>query len=151
LKSVRNGHSSVRLSVPKCSSPCYPGSRHSSASVSLCPRGSALPLCVSCVLFRSRGSAFHVLRRPQLQIGGRLAFCHLAASGSSSARADPGVATPSRAPGPRPAPASWSCSCPGARRRTRRRTAQRCGGALDRGGKARGSPATGASAPASVI
>ncbi|PVH35639.1 hypothetical protein PAHAL_7G233000 [Panicum hallii] len=71
----------------------------------------------SCVLFRSRRSAFHALRRPQLQIGGRLAFCHLAASGSSSARADPGAATPSRAPSPRPAPASWSCSCPGARRR----------------------------------
>ncbi|KAK3143592.1 hypothetical protein QOZ80_4AG0302260 [Eleusine coracana subsp. coracana] len=33
------------------------------------------------VLFRSRRSALRALRRPQLQIGGRLAFCHLAASG----------------------------------------------------------------------
>ncbi|KAK1685783.1 hypothetical protein QYE76_046631 [Lolium multiflorum] len=33
------------------------------------------------VLFRSRGAAKRALRRPQLQIGGRLAFCHLAASG----------------------------------------------------------------------
>ncbi|KAL5214183.1 hypothetical protein ABZP36_003335 [Zizania latifolia] len=33
------------------------------------------------VLFRSRRSADRALRRPQLQIGGRLAFCHLAASG----------------------------------------------------------------------
>lgn len=33
------------------------------------------------VLFRSRSSALRALRRPQLQIGGRLAFCHLAASG----------------------------------------------------------------------
>ncbi|CAL5029780.1 unnamed protein product [Urochloa decumbens] len=34
------------------------------------------------VLFRSRRSALRALRRPQLQIGGRLAFCHLAASGA---------------------------------------------------------------------
>ncbi|PWZ45205.1 UBP1-associated protein 2A [Zea mays] len=33
------------------------------------------------VLFRSRRSALRALSRPQLQIGGRLAFCHLAASG----------------------------------------------------------------------
>jgi heterogeneous nuclear ribonucleoprotein A1/A3 len=33
------------------------------------------------VLFRSRRSALRALNRPQLQIGGRLAFCHLAASG----------------------------------------------------------------------
>ncbi|CAO2043913.1 unnamed protein product [Urochloa humidicola] len=33
------------------------------------------------VLFRSRRSALRALRRPQLQIGGRLAYCHLAASG----------------------------------------------------------------------
>jgi len=33
------------------------------------------------VLFRSRRAALRALRRPQLQIGGRLAFCHLAASG----------------------------------------------------------------------
>jgi heterogeneous nuclear ribonucleoprotein A1/A3 len=36
------------------------------------------------VLFRSRRSALRALRRPQLQIGGRLAFCHLAASGPAS-------------------------------------------------------------------
>ncbi|KAL6844503.1 hypothetical protein ACP4OV_026176 [Aristida adscensionis] len=33
------------------------------------------------VLFRSRRSALRALRRPQVQIGGRLAFCHLAAAG----------------------------------------------------------------------
>ncbi|RLM73427.1 hypothetical protein C2845_PM15G25800 [Panicum miliaceum] len=33
------------------------------------------------VLFRNRRAALRALRRPQLQIGGRLAFCHLAASG----------------------------------------------------------------------
>ena len=33
------------------------------------------------VLYQSRTSALRALRRPQLEIGGRLAFCHLAASG----------------------------------------------------------------------
>ena len=33
------------------------------------------------VLYQSRTSALRALRRPQLDIGGRLAFCHLAASG----------------------------------------------------------------------
>ncbi|KAM0842014.1 hypothetical protein ACQ4PT_058636 [Festuca glaucescens] len=61
------------------------------------------------VLFRSRSAALRALRRPQLQIGGRLAFCHFAASGpaspssqsqnpSSSANANASSGTPNSAP-----------------------------------------------------
>uniref|UniRef100_A0ACD5UFG4 Uncharacterized protein n=1 Tax=Avena sativa TaxID=4498 RepID=A0ACD5UFG4_AVESA len=63
------------------------------------------------VLFRSRGGALRALRRPQLQIGGRLAYCHLAASGpappssqsqntSSNANVNTSSVTPNNAPAP---------------------------------------------------
>ncbi|CAM0901886.1 unnamed protein product [Alopecurus aequalis] len=67
------------------------------------------------VLFQSRAAALRALRRPQLQIGGRLAHCHLAASGPAppSAQAQNPSSNANASSGtPNNAPASSSSSQP---------------------------------------